>query len=142
MNMARHTSGPRSARRTVAILAGANALLALPLAGCGGDDGNGAPKKRAAAPTQAARQAVTVNIADFKFKPAAIAVKTGGTVTFVNGDKAPHTAQTDLNPKTAEFDTDTLKQGDRKAVKLEHPGKFKYFCAFHAFMKGTVEVVK
>ncbi len=128
MNVARNSPGARKARRTVvAILAGAMALLALPLAGCGGDD---------------ASQAETVNISDFKFKPDRITVKTGGTVTFVNRDKAFHTAQTELNPKTAEFDTERLERGDRKAVKLRHPGRFKYFCAYHRFMEGTVEVVK
>ncbi len=127
MNMVRNTSGARKARRTAAILAGAVALVALPLAGCGGDD---------------ASQAETVNISDFKFKPDRITVKTGGTVTFVNRDKAFHTAQTELNPKTAEFDTERLERGDRKAVKLRHPGRFKYFCAYHRFMEGTVEVVK
>jgi plastocyanin len=142
MKMARNTSGARNALRAVAIMAGALALLALPLAGCGGDDGKSSPKKSAAAPSPTARQAVTVNIADFKFKPDPITVKAGGTVTFVNKDKAFHTAQTELNPKTAEFDTAKLEKGDRKAVTLEHPGKFKYFCAYHRFMEGTVEVVR
>jgi len=27
-------------------------------------------------------------------------------------------------------------------VKLGKPGDFKYFCTFHRFMEGTVEVVE
>ncbi|MGI9081460.1 MAG: hypothetical protein ACR2FZ_04160 [Thermoleophilaceae bacterium] len=31
---------------------------------------------------------------------------------------------------------------DEKTVKLGKPGDFKYFCTFHRFMEGTVEVVE
>lgn len=141
-NMARTTPGAQKARRMVAALAGALALVAVPLAGCGDDGGQDPPRKSVAAPKPAAKRAVTVDIASFKFRPDTIAVKAGGTVTFVNQDKAPHTAQTELNPKTAEFDTDRLERGDEKAVKLERAGSFEYFCAFHRFMEGRVEVVQ
>lgn len=137
MKMARKSSVAQNTRRTVAVLA----LLALPLAGCGGDDGDDSPAKRVASSEKPARQAVTVNIASFKFKPDPIKVKAGATVTFANEDKAPHTAQTDLSSKEAEFDTGRLERGDEKAVKLQDPGRFEYFCAFHRFMEGTVEVV-
>jgi plastocyanin len=133
MSTARKIRGPR---RAAAALAGALAL-AVPVAGCGSDDSQ---KQGAAAPKPAAERAVTVKIASFKFEPDPITVRAGGTVTFVNRDKAPHTAQTDLNSKAAEFDTDRLDRGDMKAVKLRHPGRFRYFCAFHRFMEGTVEV--
>lgn len=89
-----------------------------------------------------AKRAVTVDIGDFKFKPETIKVKRGGTVTFVNTDKAPHTAQTDINPKTAEFDTGRLAKGEMKGVKLQETGSFSYFCAYHRFMEATVEVVE
>lgn len=142
MKMAQTTPGAQKPRRTGAVLAGTLVLLALPLAGCGGDDGEDSPGKGAAAPGKTARQAITVNIASFKFKPDPITVKAGGTVTFVNRDKAPHTAQTELNAKTAEFDTDRLERGAHKAVELRNPGRFEYFCAYHRFMEGTVEVVE
>ncbi len=116
---------------TVACLA----LLPLLAAGCGDDEAAG---ERSAAAKKSAR----VKIASFKFTPDPVKVKKGGTVTFANTDKAPHTAQTDLNPKAAEFDTQRLERGDEKAVKLDKPGKFQYFCVFHRFMEGTVEVVE
>ena len=132
--MARTTS----AGRTAVVLAGSVALLAA----CGGDDEDGAAEKAVSTPAPAAGQAVNVDVADFKFKPGAVTVKAGGTLTFVNRDKAPHTAQTELNPKTAEFDTGRLEKGDQKVVKLKDPGRFAYFCAYHRFMEGTVEVVE
>jgi plastocyanin len=109
------------------LLLAAAILLAVSLSACGGDSES---------------RAVTVDVADFKFKPAAVTVEAGGTITFANGDKAPHTAQTNLNPKAAEFDTGRLAKGEKKVVKLTHPGRFSYFCAYHRFMKGTVKVVE
>ena len=50
----------------------------LALAGCGGS------------PPQA--RPVTVDIASFKYKPETVTVKAGGKVTWVNQDKAGHTA--------------------------------------------------
>jgi len=71
--------------------------VALTVAGCGGDDGDGAAKKTTGTTPEksaggAAKDAVTVNIASFKFQP--------------------------------------------------DPINFKYFCTFHRFMEGTVEVVE
>ena len=109
-------------------------LALLPLlaaAGCGDDE--------AAA---GAEENVRVKIAGFKFAPAAVKVRSGGAVTFANADKAPHTAQTDLNGEAAEFDTMRLEMGDDRAVRLDKPGKFQYFCVYHRFMEGTVEVVE
>ena len=112
-------------------------MLAASLGACGGDssdDAGAAPK------APGAKHAVTVNIADFKFKPPTVRVKAGGTISFVNGDQAPHTAQTDLNPRTSEFDTGRLAKGDEKVVKVRDAGRFAYFCAYHRFMEGIVEV--
>ena len=119
-------------------------LLAIGAAGCGSDDDAGPSAMGTSEPVAApaAKGAVTVDIADFKFKPPAIKVKRGGTVTFVNMDKAPHTAQTELNPKTAEFDTGRLTRRQMKGIKLPETGTFSYFCAYHRFMEGTVEVVE
>ncbi len=117
-------------------------MFALAAVGCGSDDAGSSPAGGAKPAAPAVEEAITVDIASFKFKPDPIRVKKGGTVTFVNKDKAPHTAQTELNPKTAQFDTDRLEMGQKKAVKLEDAGSFEYFCAYHRFMEGTVEVVE
>jgi plastocyanin len=119
---------------------GCLAVLALGLAGCGSAGEADPPPMGAAAPV--AKRAVTVDIADFKFGPESIKVERGGTVTFVNMDKAPHTAETDVNAKTAEFDTGRLAKGQMKSVKLQETGRLAYFCAYHRFMEGTVEVVE
>jgi len=108
---------------------GACALL---LGGCGSSDDadkNGASSK------------VTDNIASFKFVPKDVKLKAGGTITWTNQDKAPHTATSEPGAP-AEFDTGRLELGQTKSIKLDKPGKYPYFCEFHRFMTGTVEVVE
>jgi len=126
----------RKGRRSLPVLVACLALLA---AGCGDDEKDSGSKPAGGAAT--AKEAVKVNIASFKFVPDPIKLKAGGTVTWVNQDKAPHTAQTEAEVKPG-FDTDRLNLSDKKAIKLEKPGKFAYFCVYHRFMEGTVEVVE
>lgn len=112
----------------------------LAIAGCGGDDSTdpapSAPKSdQGAAPKQAAK----VDISDFKYGPDPIVVKAGGSVTWTNGDQAKHNAETDSGADGA-FSTGDLGQGDSKKVAFDKAGSYAYYCSFHRFMKGTVEV--
>ena len=91
----------------------------------------------AAAPAGAAVSAGKVQISNFKYAPPAITVKAGGTVTWTNGDSAPHTATAKAN---SAFNTDTLKQGQSKKVTFSKPGTYPYTCLFHPFMSGTIVV--
>jgi plastocyanin len=110
-------------------------VAALACAGCGGTDeggqdgGAGRPAPLAATDR--------VQIEGFAYVPAAVRVKPGTKLTFVNEDSAPHTATA---RKREAFTTGTLKKGARRSVKLDTPGSYEYFCEFHAFMKGRVEV--
>ena len=117
-------------RVTIAVLA-AGALLA---AGCGGEDDEPAQAR------PAARSAVTVQIASFKYLPARIDVAVGGKVTWVNQDKAPHTAENKTLEGPAEFETGRLDLGDRKTVTFTQPGAYKYYCVFHRFMEADIVV--
>lgn len=110
--------------------------LALVLAGCGGDSGEEGAR------AQVTAKAATVQIRAFEFGPPVITVGAGAKITFVNRDKAPHTAQTDLDSRASEFDTRRLERGEKRTVILRDPGRFRYFCAFHPFMDGTVKVVQ
>jgi plastocyanin len=55
--------------------------------------------------------------------------------------KAPHTAETEAGTP-GDFDTERLDTGEKKGVRLDRPGKLAYFCVYHRFMTGTVEVVE
>jgi plastocyanin len=115
---------------TVAALAS----IAL-LAGCGGgDSGSSAPPRTAEPPRSA-----TVDIKDFKYGPPEVRVASGGSVTFVNRDRADHTATTGEDA-AGEFDTGRLATGDSGPVRLAAPGRYAYVCTFHPYMKGTVVV--
>jgi plastocyanin len=111
--------------RPAAVLA-ALALFAL---GCGGDD------EVPAAGTG------RVNIASFEFRPKTVTVEAGETITWVNRDKAPHTATSD-DGAAAGFDTERLLEGESKQIVFEKPGDHPYHCIFHPFMRGTVRVVE
>ncbi|MEA2387435.1 MAG: hypothetical protein QOG41_208 [Thermoleophilaceae bacterium] len=104
----------------IATLLSATAVLSA----CGG--GSDAPRAPATA---------TVRIAGFKFKPANVTVRTGGTVRFTNDDRAEHTAT-----MSGRLDTGTLRMGQSKAVVLRRPGTFVYRCDFHPFMTGEIVV--
>ena len=109
------------------------AVLALVAGGCGGDD------EESSAGSAATASQSKVDIKDFKFVPKAVKVKVGGTVTFASADKATHNAQTDSDADGA-FNTKDLKQGDSKAVTFDEAGTYAYYCVYHRFMTGTVEV--
>jgi len=108
------------------------ALAGLVLTACGGDEepaGEGPAGSSAAATTE-------VDIAEFKYVPETITVSAGDTVMWTNSDEAPHTATADDEA----FDTGDLSRGDKGEVTFDEPGTYPYYCRFHAFMKGTVEV--
>jgi plastocyanin len=112
--------------RMRATLIAALLATAVALTACGGGD------DASEAPAQA-----SVRIADFKFTPATVSVRSGGSVRFTNGDRAEHTATL-----SGGFDTGTLRRGQSKSVVLQKPGSFVYRCDFHPFMTAEVVVEK
>lgn len=111
-------------------------LLALAVTGCGGDEESTAGSSATPAAGSAKPE---VDIEDFKFVTETVEVEAGGAVTFANGDQAKHNAQTDAGADGA-FNTNDLQKGDSKSVTFEEPGTYAYYCIYHRFMTGTVEV--
>lgn len=85
------------------------------------------------APTATAN---TVTIQNNRFSPAALSIKAGDSVTFINQDAIPHTAT--ANDST--FDTGTLAPGESKTIKLEKAGAVGYICKLHPSMAGSVAI--
>ena len=108
-------------------IAASLAAATVALAGCGGS------ASKTGSSDHKAPASASVAIKGFKFVPATIVVRAGGTIRFVNGDRAEHTA-------TGGFDTGTLRKGQAKTVRLAKAGTFSYRCAFHPFMTGEVIV--
>lgn len=86
----------------------------------------------------AATATASVKIGNFTFNPAAITVKVGGTVTWVNGDDIPHTVMS----KDKIFKSAVLDTGDHFSFTFTKAGQFVYFCSIHPQMTGRVTVVK
>jgi plastocyanin len=107
-------------------------LGAAALSGCGDEGGDA----QADAPASA-----RVDIASFEFVPDPIVVEAGGKLKFVNRDVAPHTAETERGAKGA-FDSGRLDQGESRTIEFDVPGRFAYYCVYHRFMVGTVDVRK
>jgi plastocyanin len=106
------------------------AALGGGLAACGG--GGSTP-----AAAQAATGTTKVSVQDNTFKPGAIKVKAGDTVTFTNDGGVAHTVTA---TDGADFDSGTLAPGKTFKVVTSGPGTISYVCTIHPGMQGTIEV--
>jgi plastocyanin len=79
---------------------------------------------------------VAIVISNFAFSPSHITVKAGTHITWINHDQTAHTA----TANDESFDTGTIAPKASRTVDFKRPGIYKYHCAFHAFMTGTVVV--
>jgi plastocyanin len=79
-----------------------------------------------------------LTIANYAFAPKALTVRAGTTVTVVNTDNTAHTATASLGA----FDSGTLKPGQSTHFTVNKPGTYAYICQFHAFMTGTIDVIR
>jgi plastocyanin len=85
----------------------------------------------------AAAGAVAVEIKDFAFNPPEITVPVGGSITWTNGDAAPHTA-TGLDREALQ--SGAIAPGESFTQAFESAGTIEYFCEFHPNMKGSIVV--
>lgn len=88
------------------------------------------PSSSAAAPTAPN----TVVIKNFAFSPAMVKVAAGKRIEIVNQDGTPHT----LTSPDGGFDTGVLNPGGRATITVKRAGTFRFFCAIHNSMTGTV----
>jgi plastocyanin len=85
----------------------------------------------------AAAGSMAVEIKDFAFNPAEITVPVGGSVTWTNGDAAPHTA-TGLDRDALQ--SGAIASGESFTQAFDTAGTIEYFCEFHPNMKGSIVV--
>ena len=98
----------------------------------------GAPlaKKKAAPAAPQAGNAVAADISGFVFEPATIQAKVSQKVTWTNHDPAPHT----VTQEGGGFDSGTMAASGKFTHTFDQPGEYRYICALHPGMKGTVVV--
>ena len=83
----------------------------------------------------AAAETHVITVEDMQFRPAALTVKRGDTVTWKNKDLVPHTATA-----AGKFDSGNIDGNHSWSWKAAAPGEFGYVCTFHRGMKGSVTV--
>ena len=131
-------------RRSLITLA-ATALFAV--AACSGSSATAAPTAApaTAAPASASPAASVaapagggaVAIKNFTFNPAALTVKVGDTVKWLNGDDTAHTVTFD---DTSLGGSGNLNTGNTFELAFSKAGSFTYHCKIHPSMKATVTV--
>jgi plastocyanin len=90
----------------------------------------------AAKPATGKEQKAAVSIEAFAFAPASVEVATGQEVVWKNHDPADHT----VTGEEGAFDSGTMRRGGTFRTSFHSPGEYRYICALHPGMKGTVVV--
>jgi plastocyanin len=80
--------------------------------------------------------AVDVNTKDFAYAPASVTIAVGTKIIFKNSDTVAHT----VTAEDKSFDSKNLDQGQTWSHVFDKAGTYKYTCAYHSFMLGTVIV--
>lgn len=135
-----HSRRGRSRPRRPHTAAGAQflalAAVAVLIVGCGGGGGDSTSTSGSEGGSESAG-GNKVTIADYTYEPADLTVSKGTTVVFTNEDSTAHTA---TSKDSGVFESGSIEPGKSGKVTLDKAGTFAYFCAFHPFMKGTIEV--
>jgi plastocyanin len=88
--------------------------------------------------TLASGTTARIKITNYAYQPATLTVKIGTKITVTNVDQTQHT----LTARSGAFDTGTVQPGASATFVVTKPGVYAYYCQFHAFMGGTLKVVK
>lgn len=108
-------------RRAALLVAGLLVLLNVPLA----------------SPAAAATQQVMMQ--GYAYSPAALTVRAGDTVTWMQHDEAPHDVVTTSAPVA--FRGPQLSPGQSWSYTFRQPGTYQYYCSVHPDMRASVTVL-
>jgi plastocyanin len=108
-------------RRAALAVAGLLVFLNLPLA----------------SPAAAATQQVMMQ--GYAFSPAALTVRVGDTVTWMQHDEAPHDVVTTSAPVA--FRSPQLSAGQSWSYTFRQAGTYQYYCSVHPDMRASVTVL-
>ncbi|UMP05895.1 cupredoxin family copper-binding protein [Amycolatopsis sp. EV170708-02-1] len=75
----------------------------------------------------------------YAYSPAALTVRAGDTVTWMQHDQAPHDVVTTSAP--AAFRSPQLSAGQSWSHTFTKPGTYSYYCSVHPDMRATVTVL-
>ena len=76
------------------------------------------------------------------FIPTTATIRAGGTITWVNGDTAAHTATagTPTDGPSGVWDSSLIMAGGSYSYTADTAGTYDYFCMVHPWMEGVVIV--
>ena len=77
-----------------------------------------------------------VEVKDYEFLPATLAVPAGTMVTWTNRDDEPHT----VTSSEQVFASPGLDAGETFSYTFSTPGTYTYYCKLHPHMTGTIVV--
>jgi plastocyanin len=116
------------------------AIVALGVAGCGGDDSGSDSGGSSTAGKPAAADGggdVAIQLKGFQFNPKDTTVKVGQKITWTNADTTDHNVTADSG---ADFKSDDFGEGDTFEFTADKAGKIAYECTLHPGMKATITV--
>ena len=120
-------------RRSIALFAAALLVLGgLSLAACG--NGTDTPPPTSPSSGTQSPVATSVEIREFAFAPADVAIAVGESVEWTNADAVAHAVSGDG------WDSGLLSQGQTFSRVFDTAGTYEYTCSVHPAMKGTVTV--
>ena len=85
-----------------------------------------------------AAKSAEIAIENFKFVPATLTIAPGTAVTWNNRDEEPHNIVNVDTPRR--FRSQAIDGGEKYTFVFDQPGTYKYICAVHPHMEGTVIV--
>lgn len=77
-----------------------------------------------------------VHMSGSAFAPADLTITAGQSVDFINDDAMPHTVTSADNS----FDSGEIAAGKTWSHTFEKAGTYRYVCAYHDWMHGTIKV--
>ena len=86
----------------------------------------------------AAAGSAEIKIQNFAFVPATLTVAPGTTVTWTSNDEEPHNIVSIDQPRR--FRSPAIEEGDKFTFVFDQAGTYKYICAVHPHMEGTIIV--
>jgi plastocyanin len=115
------------------------AIVALGVAGCGGDDSSSdsGGSSTAGKPAAADGGDVAIQLKGFQFAPKDTTVKVGQKITWTNADTTDHNVTADSG---ADFKSDNFGEGATFEFTADKAGKIAYECTLHPGMKATITV--
>lgn len=90
-------------------------------------------------PGQASAASYRVAMQGYAFAPASLTVPVGSTVTWTNGDTAPHDVKTTSGPVA--IHSPMLNKGQSWTYTFTAAGSYGYYCTVHPDMTARITVV-